>query len=182
MGTLRKGKPGLKRYLLSKIRQVKEILRKEIETPNPDLDEATRPPGGHLTMSIVEPPQEPPPDLPELPPLPVPEPSDVLRVDQPTGLPKTFTDKDGRKQVRWTDKPMQKVRKILEICTWTMMISNMAIESNPDKWKVCTPVSIEHGFNVLTPQGRKAGEEYIKKEKPDLIVGEWMCGPFSSLQ
>ena len=87
--------------MLSKIRQVKEILRNESEMHNCDLDETTRPPDGHVTMSVVEPPQEPPPDLPDLPPLPVHEPSEVLRVDQPVDSPKTYTDKDGRKQVHY---------------------------------------------------------------------------------
>ena len=76
---------------------------------------------------------------------------------------------------------MRDVGKVLEICTWTMMISTLALEHANGKWDVCTPVSIEHGFDVLTPEGRRHGEEYIHRERPDLVVGEWMCGPFSSL-
>ena len=76
---------------------------------------------------------------------------------------------------------MLKPQIISEICTWTMLISTIALEKS-DKWQVCTPVSIEHGFDLLTLQGRKKGEDYIYREKPDLIVGEWMCSPFSSLQ
>ena len=43
-------------------------------------------------------------------------------------------------------------------------------------------MSIEHGFNILTPEGREKGWQHIQKEKPDLIIGEWMCGPFSAMQ
>ena len=39
-------------------------------------------------------------------------------------------------------------------------------------WHAMTPISIEHGFDLLTDKGRREGEEYIRKEKPDLIVAE----------
>jgi hypothetical protein len=30
--------------------------------------------------------------------------------------------------------------------------------------------------------GRLKAEDYLRREKPDLIIGEWMCGPFSQFQ
>ena len=38
------------------------------------------------------------------------------------------------------------------------------------------------GYNVLTESGRRKAEKYIHHEKSDLVVGEWMRSPFSSLQ
>ena len=127
-----------------------------------------------------------PPPLPEgippaLPDLPEPQPADVhdvLRVSDPA--PVLVNNQYGKTKVQWTSLPIRKARKVLEICTWTMMISTLALEHPNGRWEVCTPVSIEHDFDVLTPEGRRRREEYIYREKPDLIVGEWMCGPFSS--
>ena len=116
----------------------------------------------------------------EEPPKQVPKPA-LLTQGTPTSTSRTTTNKYGKPVVHWTRSPMRVTRKILEICTWTMMLSNVAQESNP-LWQVCTPVSIEHGYNLLTKEGRDAGERYIKRQKPDLLVGEWMCGPFSSMQ
>ena len=62
-----------------------------------------------------------------------------------------------------------------------MLITTLALEKC-DKSQACIPVSIEHGYDLLTPIGRRKAEIYIKHEKPDLLVGEWMCGPFSSMQ
>ena len=45
-----------------------------------------------------------------------------------------------------------------------------------------TPISIEQGFDLLTDAGRSRAEQYLRKEKPDLIVAEWMCDPFSQMQ
>ena len=108
-------------------------------------------------------------------------PQQVLTTNTSTTLPPE-PKLDHNKRITWTTKPMQKVRKIMEIRTWTMMISTLALEMPNGKWQVCTPVSIEHGYDVLTESGRRKAEKYIHHEKPDLIVGEWMCSPFSSLQ
>ena len=184
MGTLRKGKPGLRRYLASRLRRVKEIFRKDSEDYK-DIKELDPDPQTDHVVIAVEPvlPTESPPPLPELP-QPIPrrdEAYEVLRVDQEQPLPKVSKNQYNKPTRKWTNASMLKPRKILEICTWTMLISTIALEKDSN-WHVCTPVSIEHGFDLLTPQGRKKGAEYIYKEKLDLIVGEWMCSPFSSLQ
>ena len=62
-----------------------------------------------------------------------------------------------------------------------MLITTVALAKD-EMWKACTPVSIEHGYDLLTRSGRQRAEAYIKEQKPDLIVGEWMCSPFSALQ
>ena len=74
------------------------------------------------------------------------------------------------------------VRKIVEICTFTMMMTALALASTSVNWQALTPISIEHGFDLLTPTGRQKAETYLRKEKPDLSVAEWMCDPFSSMQ
>ena len=74
------------------------------------------------------------------------------------------------------------VRKIVEICSFTMMMTALALASTTVNWQAMTPISIEHGFDLLTHAGRQKAETYLRKEKPDLIVAEWMCDPFSSMQ
>ena len=125
-------------------------------------------PPADTVLTVKPEPVEPPPELPVLP-----DPTsqhDVLRVTGDKG-PKTVTNRFGKTKVQWTPLQMLKPRKILEICTWTMLITTTALEKS-DKWKACTPVSIEHGYDLLTGHVRRKAEQYIHKEKPDLIVGE----------
>jgi len=78
--------------------------------------------------------------------------------------------------------PMVKQRKLIEICTYTMNMSKAAQQSKTGSWIALTPISIETGFDLLTTMGRLKAENYLRREKPDLIIGEWMCGPFSQFQ
>ena len=177
---LRKGKAGLKKYLISRLQHVKDIFRREKENKEQETykDPSTDPPDGHQAIPM---PADPPP-LPELPePIPATEEHEVLQVGTAPVTPKTTKNQYGKETVRWINSGMKKVRKVMEICTWTMLLTTIALEKDPN-WRACTPVSIEHGFDVLTVQGRKRAEQYIYQEKPDLLIGEWMCGPFSSLQ
>ena len=153
----------------------KEQKDKEQSTEDSPADSITE----HVVDVIPEPPGEPPP-LPDLPA--PPSPNDVLRVtDVGSEGKKTVKNQYGKTKVQWTPFKMLKPRKILEICTWTMMITTVALEKS-GMWKACTPVSIEHGYDILTASGRKHAEDCIYSEEPDMIVGEWMCGPFSSMQ
>ena len=77
---------------------------------------------------------------------------------------------------------MLKPRKMIEICTYTMNMSKAAQQSKTGSWIALTPISIETGFDLLTVMGRLKAENYLRREKPDLIIGEWMCGPFSQFQ
>ena len=174
----------MKRYILDRLHRVKEVFRREIEEkdqlkakdfefqasdeavpvqplPNSETTEEETP---HAVLNVQG-----------------SKPSNTVESPRSSG-PKTFTDKSGRTQVTWTEKGMKKVRKIMEICTWTMMISSLAVERDPEHWNVCKPITIETGYNLLTKSGRKKADKYLAAEKPDLIVAEWMCSPFSSTQ
>ena len=75
MGTTRRGKPGLKKHLLSRLRRVKEISRQELDTKPTGLSDHDCP---SVTVDIPHPlPEGIPPPLPELP---EPQPSDVHEV------------------------------------------------------------------------------------------------------
>ena len=75
-----------------------------------------------------------------------------------------------------------RVRKLVEICTYTMMMTAAALSSTTQNWVAMTPISIEQGFDLLTPKGRDDAERYLKQEAPDLIIAEWMCDPWCSMQ
>ena len=81
-----------------------------------------------------------------------------------------------------TGPTVNKVRKMVEICSFTLMMTAAALASTTIPWTAMTPISIEQGFDLLTETGRNKAEEYLRKEKPDLIVAEWMCDPFSQMQ
>ena len=61
-------------------------------------------------------------------------------------------------------------------------MSAAAVDSKGCDWQALTPLSIEQGYNLLTQEGRDRAEKVLRIEKPDLIVGEWMCDPFSQMQ
>ena len=63
-----------------------------------------------------------------------------------------------------------------------MNMSKAAQQSKTGSWIALTPISIETGFGLLTSTGRLKEENYLRRETPDLIIGEWMCGPFSQFQ
>ena len=161
----RRGKPGLKKYLLARLRYVKEVFRKELDAKTPRQCESEKTSPVIVDTSPPLPPEEPP-SFPELPEPRQADYNEVLRVsDQALDVtPSVITTRYGNKKVQWTTLPMRRVRKVLEICTWTMMISTIALEQTNKMWKTCTPVSIEHGFDLLTPEGRRKGEEYIHRE------------------
>ena len=75
-----------------------------------------------------------------------------------------------------------KVRQLVEICSLTLMMTAAALASSTTNWNAMTPISIEQGFDLLTEMGRRNAEQYIRQEKPDLIVAEWMCDPYSQKQ
>ena len=74
------------------------------------------------------------------------------------------------------------VRKIVEICSFTLMMTSVALTSLTGNWQAMTPISIEQGFDLLTVAGRNKADDYLHTEKPDLIVAEWMCDPFCQIQ
>ena len=185
---------------MDRLHRVKEVFRKEITSrdelkakdiqvpktaeaiqatpcPQPCCEEPASPDTQGRRQESSEPPLASPTEC-----------NQVFRVQEQTSSPvsspgpKEYVDSKGRRQVTWTDKGMKRVRKVMEICTWTMMISSLAVERDPEHWKVCRPITIETGFNLLKKSGRKKADKHLEKEKPDLIVAEWMCSPFSSTQ
>ena len=97
MGATSRGKPGLKKYLLSSPRHVKEVFRKELDTKSTALSGRGDRMQDHDCLSVIvdiplPSPEGIPPPLPELP---EPQPSDVqevLRVSD-TAAARTSTEK-----------------------------------------------------------------------------------------
>ena len=75
-----------------------------------------------------------------------------------------------------------RLRKIVELCTFTMGCTYAALASTTGNWEAMAPISIEHGYDLYTKDGRDRAEHDIRIGKPDLIVAQWMCGPHSNLQ
>ena len=61
-------------------------------------------------------------------------------------------------------------------------MSKAALDSKTRQWKAMTPISVEQGFDLLTETGRNKAERHLREQKPDLIIAQWMCDPFSSRQ
>ena len=68
--------------------------------------------------------------------------------------------------------------KVLEVFTWTCMVSLVAAARG---WTMMEPVSLP-GWNLLDPQTRQDAHKYIDEVKPDLIVLAWPCRLWSPLQ
>ena len=150
MGTLRKAKPGVRNWLIAKMDRVRVILQKELASRRPKEKETEM-----VFLTSHQPQAEEEPDQvdqgeavfdvphdtvfaePEQPeqkeqPTPKAEPkSALLTQGTPSRTSRTTTNKYGKTVVHWTRSPMKATRKFLEICTWTMMLSNVAQESNP---------------------------------------------------
>ena len=131
MGIMRRGKSGLKRYLLDRLHRVKEVFRNEVasrdelqakdmETQMEDKVDETTCEQSHEEESVPHGTQGRQEEPPELLPTPSPERNQVLRVQHrpepitttspttsPKG-PKEYVDSAGRRQVTWTDKGMKK--------------------------------------------------------------------------
>ena len=177
MGTIRRGKVGLKRYLLDRLHKVKGVFRNEITSKDqlkakymePDTDKKVGEtscdpsPEGEMVSQGTQGMVDTPSTTTTLtdaqcasgtPQAPEPEINQVLHVQHRSepghaapsishkGL-REYKDSAGRQQVTWTEKSMKKVRKVMEICTWTVMISSLAVERDPEHWKVCRPITFE---------------------------------------
>ena len=69
--------------------------------------------------------------------------------------------------------------KVLEVFTWTCMISLCALETG--RWQMLEPITLPH-WNLLQEKDRKEALEYIDREDPDLLVLAWPCTVWSTLQ
>ena len=81
----------------------------------------------------------------------------------------------GRKSA---EKPRRKL-KIMEVFTWTMMMSITAAGLG---WHVLEPITRESGWDLRKREVQEKVFKYVAKEKPDVIVCAWPCTAFSSLQ
>jgi len=69
--------------------------------------------------------------------------------------------------------------KVLEICTWTANVTKTAVRRG---WDEVSPVTLESGYDLTTPTGRKMAMEVLEKHRPNLVVFAWPCTVWSSLQ
>ena len=69
--------------------------------------------------------------------------------------------------------------KLLEIFTWTMMMTTTAATLG---WEVMEPVTLESGWDVSRPRDQRRCLDYIDRERPDLVVVAWPCTYFSAMQ
>ena len=70
--------------------------------------------------------------------------------------------------------------KILEVFTWTCLISHIAASAG--KWEFLEPITIEAKWDLRDAQTRQRAFDYLKKVEPDLLVVAWPCGPWSVMQ
>ena len=68
--------------------------------------------------------------------------------------------------------------RVLEVFTWTMMISIVAAQRG---WEAGQPVTLP-AFDILTTSGRRDAEDYIARFDPDLLAVAWPCTVWSPLQ
>ena len=73
--------------------------------------------------------------------------------------------------VRPTLKPKGRKFTVMEVFTWSCMVSMVAVTQG---WTMLEPVTLP-GWNLLDEQVRKEAHAYIDREKPDLIVLAWPC-------
>ena len=68
---------------------------------------------------------------------------------------------------------------IMEICTWTMMVTSIAIQRGWETWQ---PITIESGYDLTTNKGIEMAKIDIEKANPDVIVFAWVCTPWTLMQ
>lgn len=76
-------------------------------------------------------------------------------------------------------RPLRGIWKIVEIFTWTCMISQMAADRG---WSFLEPVTLESGWDLTLPHVQDQAMDYLEANRPDLVVLAWPCSPWSPLQ
>ncbi len=77
-----------------------------------------------------------------------------------------------------TKRTWKKQGSIVQICANTARLSETASTRG---WKIFL-ITIETGFDLLTDRGRQLAWKRLVKGKPDVIVFEFMCDPWSVMQ
>ena len=78
-----------------------------------------------------------------------------------------------------TSRKKSGVWKVVEVFTWTCMISLCAAERS--NWSMMEPVTLP-GWNLLEEADRQEALAYLAREDPDLLVLAWPCTFWSILQ
>ena len=98
---------------------------------------------------------------------------------------------DYEKQVKLEQKMASKIKtpriprmmrnvgfKILELFTWSCLLSRMAYTGG---WQFCEPVTLPH-WDITNPNDFQMALEYVNREDPDLVVIAWPCTKWSPYQ
>ena len=88
-----------------------------------------------------------------------------------------------REKSRRGAQPPRYVRKpgpfrVLELCTWTAMVTMMAISMG---WQGLEPITLPR-WDLFKASGRREAEAYLRRSDPDLVVCAWPCSPWSQMQ
>ena len=76
-------------------------------------------------------------------------------------------------------KTKRRQYSIMEICTWSMLITTLAIAAGWTGWQ---PITIEGGYDLTTTRGTTMAKTDVDKANPDVIVFAWPCSPWSQMQ
>ena len=68
--------------------------------------------------------------------------------------------------------------RLLEICTWTCMVTASACARGWEAWQ---PITLECGFDLCTKKGQDEADRCIDKVDPDAIVMAFPCTAWSVL-
>ena len=94
----------------------------------------------------------------------------------------TREDEDDRHRsyvVKKVPRSMPIMWKILEVFTWSCMMSRVA---HTRGWQALEPITIESGWDLRIPAVQEQAMQYIHETQPDFVVLAWPCGPWSQMQ
>ena len=75
-------------------------------------------------------------------------------------------------------RPLKTGLKIMEIFTWSCMLSRFAYGLG---WEYLEPVTLP-GWDLTNPRTQMEAHQYIDSQDPDFVMLAWPCGPWSLLQ
>ena len=97
-----------------------------------------------------------------------------------TAVQEAFASETQREPKGEKQTPKRKRRpgplRLLEICTWTAMVSQVARSRG---WQVGEPVNLESGFNPFTVGGQRRCNDYLRSFQQDAVVFAFPCTTWS---
>ena len=103
-----------------------------------------------------------------------------------TGIQEAYETQSNEKPEKteaYTARKWQKKKKgkwkVVEIFTWTCMVSMCALQTG--NWTMMEPITLPN-WDLLRESDRKEALECLEKEDPDLMVIAWPCTVWSPLQ